>query len=339
MKSIVLDKPGAFRACECDAPASIQPGEALVRVHRLGVCGTDLHAYRGKQPFFEYPRILGHELGVEILEVGENDFDLKPGDHCAIEPYLNCGACIACRRGKPNCCANMKVMGVHVDGGMRERIVVPVEKLHVSKTLSFDQLSLVETIGIGAHAVSRARVQPGETALVIGCGPIGLGAMAMAKAEGADVIALDMNESRLEFCQTTLGIEHAVLANDDAAEGITNKNFGEFPTVVFDCTGNKGSMRQALNYLSHGGRLVYVGLFIGDFSLPDPEFHKRETTLLSSRNATSEDIQRVIRYMENGTIDVKPWITHRVTADAMPGEFESWLQPEAGVVKAVVEWA
>lgn len=339
MKTIILDQPGAFRACDSEPQSSLQPGEARVRVHRLGVCGTDLHAFRGKQPFFEYPRILGHELGVEVLEVGENDFGLKPGDHCAIEPYLNCGSCVACRRGKPNCCVNMKVLGVHVDGGMREQLVVPVEKLHASNTLSFDQLALVETIGIGAHAVNRARVQPGETALVIGCGPIGLGAMAMAKAEGADVIALDMSESRLEFCQSALGVEHVVGAGENAAETIQGLTMSEFPTVVFDCTGNKDSMRQSIHFLAHGGRLVYVGLFIGDFSLPDPEFHKRETTLLSSRNATSEDMQHVMRCMENGKVDVKPWITHRVAADAMPSEFESWLEPGAGVVKAVVEWA
>ncbi len=339
MKTIVLDKPGAFRACETDFPSSVSDGEALVRVHRLGVCGTDLHAYRGKQPFFEYPRILGHELGVEIVEVGANDYGLNVGDRCAIEPYLNCGGCIACRRGKPNCCTDMKVFGVHVDGGMREQMVAPVEKLHASQRLSFDQLALVETISIGAHAVRRASVQPGETTLVIGCGPIGLGAMAMARAEGADVIALDVNESRLAFCQSSLGIEPVVTAGGDAVDTIKDLSMGEFPTVVIDCTGNKDSMRDALNYLSHGGRLVYVGLFIGDFSLPDPEFHKRETTLLSSRNATSEDMQHVIRCMENGQVDIQPWITHRVASDAMLGEFESWLDPTAGVVKAVVEWA
>jgi len=130
MKSILLVEPGVFRATELPEASKPGPGEALIRVHRVGVCGTDLHAFRGKQPFFSYPRILGHELGVEVLAVGEGVTSIAVGDRCAVEPYLNCGRCIACRRGKPNCCTQLKVMGVHVDGGLRERFLVPAAKLH-----------------------------------------------------------------------------------------------------------------------------------------------------------------------------------------------------------------
>src|SRR5688500_1524126 len=161
MKTIILNEPGRFSLTDTLEPRSPAPGEAMVRVHRVGVCGTDLHAYRGRQPFFTYPRILGHELGVEVVEVGENAHGIRPGDRCAVEPYLNCGTCIACRHGKTNCCVELRVLGVHTDGGMREFIAVPVNKLHRSESLSWEQLALVETLGIGAHAVERAGLGAG----------------------------------------------------------------------------------------------------------------------------------------------------------------------------------
>src|SRR5947199_4307593 len=178
MQTIVLEKPGSLTLADTAAPTDVPPGHAMVRVRRVGICGTDLHAYRGRQPFFSYPRILGHELGVEVIALGDGDtFGLKKGDRCTVEPYLNCGKCIACRRGKTNCCASLEVLGVHTDGGMRERIRVPVSKLHPSETLTLDQLALIETLGIGAHAVDRAKVEAGEFVLVIGAGPIGLAVM------------------------------------------------------------------------------------------------------------------------------------------------------------------
>ena len=174
MQTIVLETPGSFTQVDRpDAPGP-GPGEALVSVRRIGICGTDLHAFRGRQPFFQYPRVLGHELGVEVLAVGEGVEAICPGDRCAIEPYLNCGKCIACRHGKTNCCASLQVLGVHTDGGMCERLIVPASKLHKSLTLTLDQLALVETLGIGAHAVDRAALMAGEVVLVIGAGPIGL---------------------------------------------------------------------------------------------------------------------------------------------------------------------
>src|SRR5438046_1886544 len=153
MQTVVLEKPGLFALGSDHLPAISSPDEALVRVHRVGICGTDIHAYRGDQPFFTYPRIIGHELGVEIVQVGPNEAGLRAGDRCAVEPYLNCGSCIACRRGKTNCCARLQVLGVHTDGGMREYFTVPVRKLYRSEVLSLEQLALVETLGIGAHAV------------------------------------------------------------------------------------------------------------------------------------------------------------------------------------------
>jgi threonine dehydrogenase-like Zn-dependent dehydrogenase len=156
MKTIILDKPGQFQLTETEPPAAPLPGQALVRVRRVGICGTDIHAFKGDQPFFSYPRILGHELGVEVVSVASDVSNLTSGEICAVEPYLNCGVCIACGRGRPNCCVQLKCLGVHTDGGMRELITVPAAKLHPSHTLTLEQLALVETLGIGAHAVERA---------------------------------------------------------------------------------------------------------------------------------------------------------------------------------------
>src|SRR5579862_9446245 len=232
MKTIILEEPGRFALAQTESPAGTPPGHALVRVRRVGVCGTDLHAFEGTQPFFSYPRILGHELGVEIVEVNApGNTALQPGDRCAVEPYLYCGRCIACREGKTNCCVRLEVLGVHTDGGMRERITVPIANLHRSETLGLDQLALVETLGIGAHAMDRAQVQPGEFALVIGAGPIGLSVVQFALHAGARVIVMDISEARLAFCARQMGVAWSVKAGDDAVHRVEEISDGDLPTV------------------------------------------------------------------------------------------------------------
>ena len=338
MKTIVLERPGAFQLTERPAPAAPAAGEALVRVRRVGVCGSDLHAYKGDQPFFTYPRVVGHELGVEIVSIGGSDHGLAAGDRCAVEPYLNCGTCIACRRGKTNCCVRLQVLGVHTDGGMRELITVPVAKLHKSATLSLDQLALIEMLTIGAHAVRRAHLEPGESVLVIGAGPIGLSVIRFAQLVGADVTVLELSERRREFCQRHLQVGRCLDAGGDPVARLEGMLGGDLPTTVFDATGNTQSMVQALRYVANGGKLVLVGLVQAEVGYPDPEMHRRELTLLRSRNATWQDFAWAIRMVEQGRIDLAPWITHRAPADAVPGEFASWLDPARGVVKAVVEF-
>jgi 2-desacetyl-2-hydroxyethyl bacteriochlorophyllide A dehydrogenase len=254
----------------------------------------------------------------------------------AIVPYLECGECVACRMGKTNCCCRLNVLGVHTDGGMQELISVPVDHLVRADGLDLDETVMVECMAIGAHAVGRAEIKPGEFVLVIGAGPIGLGTMQFAAAEGARVIAMDISDRRLAFCQQELGVEFTINAAGEPLVGLEDITGGEFPTVVMDATGNAESMRNALNFLSHGGRLVYVGLFIGDFVLNDPEFHKRETTLLSSRNATREDFQHVIELMKTGAVKTKPLITHRSDFTNLMADFPNWIGPEKSVIKAVV---
>ena len=335
MLSIVLDKPGQFTAIECPVPQPA-PGEALVRVHRIGVCGTDLHAFAGKQPFFSYPRILGHELGVEVLDPGSDPHGLQAGDRCSVEPYLNCGRCIACRRGKPNCCAGIKVLGVHTDGGMRPVFAVPTRKLHKSARLTYDQLALVETLGIGAHAVERAEVKADDFVLVIGAGPIGLSVIQFVQVHGAALAVMDMSESRLDFCRRQLGAKHTLAPGPDAIAQLRALGGGDLPTVVIDATGNPKSMAGTFDLPAHGGRIVFVGLFQGDVTFHDPNFHRRELTLLASRNALPGTFRDIIALIEAGKIDTTPWITHRFALADTPRRFPE-VAADPTVIKTVIE--
>jgi 2-desacetyl-2-hydroxyethyl bacteriochlorophyllide A dehydrogenase len=342
MKTLVLQEPGRFEMTDTAEP-SAEAGHALVRVHRVGICGTDLHAFHGRQPFFDYPRVLGHELGVEIVEVGSNDLGLSVGDHCAVEPYLECGTCIACRRGRTNCCSSLEVLGVHTDGGLREIISVPVSKLHKSDTLALDQLALVETLGIGHHAVGRADIEPGENVLIIGAGPIGLTVALFADEAGGRVAVMDVNEGRLQFCRDALGVENTINASDDSSGGpaarVAEITSDEGPTVVFDATGNPASMNAAFGYPAATGKLVIVSLAQTDITFNDPEFHRRELTVYATRNSTAADFKRIIGLLEDGSVDTRSWITHRSDLDGMIDAFPTWTDPASGTVKAVVELA
>lgn len=337
MKAIRLEEPGQFVHAETDETGTPGPGEARVVVERVGICGTDLHAFRGRQPFFSYPRILGHELGVTVTDVGARVTSVAPGDRCAVEPYLNCGTCVACRAEKPNCCTQLRVLGVHVDGGMRESILVPAEKLHRSETLETRQLALVETLGIGAHAVDRAQPAAGEKTLVIGAGPIGLSVLQFATVAGAEVGLLELNAERSTFAVEQFGIAQTFDNLETALDEVTAWTDGDLPTLVFDATGSPVSMQSAFGYVANGGRLTFVGLVQGDITFNDPEFHRREMTLLASRNARPDDFSRIIALIESGEVDTQPWITHRAGLDDFVEQFPSWLEPASGVVKAMLE--
>lgn len=336
MQTIRLEQPGQLRLLPMDEPGKPGPGQALVQIRQVGVCGTDLHAYQGNQPFFTYPRILGHELGVEIKAVGENPEGLTSGARCAVEPYIHCGTCPACRRGKPNCCLNLQVLGVHIDGGMREFAHIPTRYLHPAPTLSFEQLALVEPLAIGAHAVARAQLQEHERVLVVGVGPIGLAVTSFALLAGAQVIALDTSEQRLRFCQQEWPEVTCLLAREDPLAELQRLPGDDLPTAVFDATGNPHSMHAAFSYASHGGRIIFVGLFQGDITFNDPDFHRRELTILSSRNATSADFQKIIAHLQAGELNLSPWITHRATPDTFLEAFPHWFERESGIIKALL---
>ena len=339
MEAIILEQPGQLQLRSFEEPGPPAAGEALVRIREVGVCGTDLHAFQGNQPFFTYPRILGHELGVEVLAVGGDEQKISVGMRCAVEPYLHCGQCPACRRGKPNCCLHIQVLGVHIDGGMREYARLPLAYLHPSQTLSYEHLALVEPLAIGAHAVARAQIVADEQVLVVGAGPIGLAVTQFALLAGARVMVLDISEQRLRFCQERWPQVVCLHGTSDPLSLLRERVGEDLPTAVFDATGNPHSMRASFAYPGHGGRLIFVGLFQGDVTFHDPSFHQRELTLLSSRNATSADFQRVIAYLEAGRIDLPPWITHHATAETMLEQFPHWFERESGIIKALITFA
>ncbi|WP_309120489.1 zinc-binding alcohol dehydrogenase family protein [Paenibacillus sp.] len=338
MRGIVCDQVGRLVLRDDLPEPERRAGEAVVRIRRVGICGTDYHAFRGNQPFFAYPRILGHELAGVVESIDDGGASgLTVGDRVGVIPYLHCGECIACRRGKTNCCTSMRVLGVHVDGGMRERIAVPASHLIRTNGLSLDAAAMIEPLAIGAHAVRRSGLRRGETALVVGGGPIGLGVMAFAKYAGAAVIAMDVNEERLAFGRDWAKADATLIAGDGAAERLLALTGGDGPTVVFDATGNATSMENAFGYVAHGGTLVFVGLVKNDLAFSDPEFHKRELTLLASRNATRDDFVRVVEAIEAGDVDIERFITHRAALGETVERFDEWLRPESKVVKAVLE--
>ena len=336
MKTLVCNEPGKFEY-SIGARPELKKDHAIIKIKRIGICGTDLHAFEGTQPYFKYPRILGHELAGELIEF-DNAAGFQIGEAVSFIPYFNCGECIACRKGKTNCCTKMQVCGVHVDGGMVEYLSVPSSSLLHGEGLSFDELALVEPLAIGAHGVRRAAVEPGEFVLVIGAGPIGLGTMEFARIAGAKVIALDVNDQRLNFCKNKLNVAHTINAlSADVAEQLKAITNGDMPTVVIDATGSLKAINNAFHYMAHGARYVLIGLQKGDIVFSHPEFHKREGTLMSSRNATRQDFEHVIANMKKGEVKPTTYITHRVLFDDVKSEFKSWLNPENGVIKAMVE--
>ncbi len=320
MKQIVLKQPGEFFTHDIAAPEPCAD-RALVQVKSIGVCGTDLHAFAGRQPFFEYPRVLGHELGVEVLNAPDG-CGVAVGDLCAVEPYLVCGDCHSCRMGRSNCCESLKVLGVHVDGGMQKFLSVDPKLLFKSSSLTVDQLALVETLGIGANAVKRAEIQTGQSVLIVGAGPIGLAVLQFALANGADVHMLDISASRLEFAES-MGAKVTTDVGSDRFE------------VVFDATGNKAAMEKSFELVHFAGKLVLVGLIQGDISFHDPTFHRREMTLLSSRNSYGM-FPEIISKIESGAINTAPWINHRLSLAKVENEFKD-LRDVPNLIKAVIE--
>jgi 2-desacetyl-2-hydroxyethyl bacteriochlorophyllide A dehydrogenase len=336
MRTLTCTRPGHFEYTETRSPEWVE-GYSLLQIKRVGICGTDLHAYEGTQPFFSYPRILGHELSAEILVTDQPGF--QKGDRVTIIPYFHCGVCIACRSGKPNCCVSINVCGVHIDGAMRDQLMVPSYSLVQGGELSHEELALVEPLAIGAHGVRRAGVMPGEYVLVVGAGPIGLGIMEFARIAGAKVIALDILESRLAFCSEKLKVDFVInAARENVPEKLKAITGNDMPAVVIDATGNLKAINQSFQWLAHGGRYVLVGLQKEMIAFSHPEFHKREATLMSSRNATRADFELVMNNMREGKVNPLNYITHHVAFEAVKDAFPGWLDPANQVIKAMAHF-
>jgi 2-desacetyl-2-hydroxyethyl bacteriochlorophyllide A dehydrogenase len=334
MLTVVCETPGTLRAHDRPLPERAA-NEVLLRVKRVGVCGTDLHIFTGNQPYLSYPRVMGHELSGTV-EAAPEGSALQSGDTVYVMPYLSCGTCIACRAGKTNCCTRIQVLGVHTDGAFTEYLCVPQQFVHKAEGVSLDQAAMVEFLSIGAHAVRRSGLGRGQRVLVVGAGPIGMAAMIFAQLRGATVTALDSRQDRLAFCTQSLGVSAGVALGDTDEAQLAALTDHEFYDVVFDATGNPKAMERGFQFVAHGGTYVLISVVGASITFSDPEFHKREMTLMGSRNATAEDFETVLNAMRNGLIPLA-LNTHRLTLAEVPAKFQDLLDPKAGVIKAIVE--
>lgn len=336
MNTIICQSPGDLHYISRSYPQR-GVGESIIHIKRVGICGTDLHAFDGTQPYFSYPRVLGHELAATYVEGDAPGF--SEGDPLTVIPYVHCGRCIACRQGKTNCCATLKVLGVHVDGGMTEYFSVPSHLLVHANGCTLDQLALVEPLSIGAHAVTRAAIKHAENVLVVGAGPIGLGVIQFALRAGAHVIVMDTNDDRLHNCSSHFNELQTINSkHEDIINQLKDMTGGDMPSVVMDATGNLNAINNAFSFLSHAGRYILVGLQLGEITVSHPEFHKREATLMSSRNATRSDFEQVMQSIIAGNVDVHTMITHRISFGQLKEKFSTLADPNERVIKALVEF-
>jgi 2-desacetyl-2-hydroxyethyl bacteriochlorophyllide A dehydrogenase len=330
---LVCASPGELRLERRPHPIRTA-GDVLVRPRRIGICGTDYHIFEGKHPFLQYPRVMGHELAVEVLDAPPGT-DLRVGDICVVNPYLSCGTCVACRAGKPNCCVSIAVLGVHRDGGMASLLTLPPQNLLRADGLGADECATVEFLAIGAHAVRRAQIGHGDRALVIGAGPIGLGVALFAGLSQARVTLMDLDAERLDAAQAILGCS-IVRGGADTAAAVSALTGAEGFDVVFDATGNAQSMEQGFDFVAPGGRYVLVSVVKGPITFQDPDFHRKEMTLLGSRNATSVDFERVIGAIRSGQVPISRIVTHRTTMQGAARDIPIWATQKHGLIKAVI---
>ena len=335
MRALLCVEPGRLEIVDRPRP-SPRAGEALVRVRRCGVCGTDYHIFEGSHPYLDYPRVIGHELSGEIAEIGPG-CKSAVGDEIVVVPYLSCGTCVACRHGKPNCCQRIAVLGVHVDGGLAEYVCVPETNVAAAEGVTLDQAAMVEFLSIGAHAVRRANPRRGDRVLVVGVGPIGVGCAIFAKARGGSVTALDMRGDRLAFSRDLLKVDHTVVAGGDALAALSELTGGDLFEVVIDAAGRASSICVGFDYVAHGGTYVLVSVVRDAISFADPAFHAREMSLLGSRNATRDDFLEVLRAIREGLVPTGALATHRASLERSPERFAEWIKPETGVIKALIE--
>ena len=334
MRAIVCHEPFQLDVIARDKPRP-GPGEALIQVRNVGLCGTDFHIFAGKHPFLHYPRVMGHELGGEIVALGEGT-SLRIGQQVAINPYLACGHGVACRRGKPNACVNIRVLGVHVDGGMCEFLAVPQTAVIDAEGLSPVQAAMVEFLAVGAHAIARAP-KDGDHVLVVGAGPIGVATALFAKLDGRKPLIVDRMPARVAFVRERLGLD-GVISDDRLDQALADRTNGDMFDVVVDATGSLEAMRRSLSFVAHGGALVLVGVARGELSFEDPEFHKREATLIASRNALTEDFSRVIEAIKSGQIPTEVLHTHSIAADELPMRLPELIRSADTILKVVASF-
>jgi threonine dehydrogenase-like Zn-dependent dehydrogenase len=331
MKAFRMDGPG--RAAVVDIPeVAPQPDEALLRVKMVGLCGTDLNTFRGRNAMVEFPRILGHEVAAEIVEGGG---DLEAGTLVTVLPYTSCGWCTSCKRGRSNACKSNQTMGVQRDGAMMEYIRVPREKLYTAK-LSVVELGLVEPLTVGFHAAARGRVVQEDLAAVVGCGGVGLGAIASCAFRGAETIAIDMDDAKLEIARKA-GATHLVnTARENLHERLREITGGHGPDVIVEAIGLPETFRAAVEEVAFTGRVVYIGYAKEPVSYETRLFVQKELDIMGSRNALPENFLEVIQMLEAGRFPVKEAVSAIVPIEDAGRMLAEWSAAPGRFTKIMV---
>ncbi len=331
MRAISCAEPGRLELIEVEAP-QLRDGAVRVGIRNIGICGTDYHIFDGHFPYFDYPRIIGHELSGVVLDPNGST-RLKQGDLVVINPYLNCGACPACLEGKANCCETLKVLGVHTDGGMADELVLPEGNLYSAEGLKPRDAAMVEFLAIGAHAVRRTELRRGDRVLVVGAGPIGLGVAFFARIAGADVTLLDTSPDKLRAAG---GMGFRALGTSEAGQAELSAIRKSGFEAVFDATGSIAAMNRSIEHVRNGGAYTLVGVIKGDLVFSDPEVHRRELTIRASRNATREDFEHVMASMREGLIPTDQLATHASDLERVREDLPRWAKAREGLIKAIV---
>lgn len=337
MRALFINAPGQAAAGVANAPEP-GPGDALLRVRMVGLCGSDLNSYRGRNPLVSYPRIPGHEISAEVVALGES----VPAGHFALgaavtlSPYSSCGRCPSCRRGRFNACQFNQTLGVQRDGALTEFIAVPWQKLLTAPGLSVRELCLVEPLTVGYHATARGRVEPSDTVLVLGCGTVGLGAIAAADHKGARVIAVDVDDKKLALARRAGARETINAKTDEVAAEVARLTDGG-PDVVIEAIGTPETFRSAVELVAFTGRVVYIGYAKEAVAYDTRLFVQKELDILGSRNATEADFAGVIEVLGKHTFPLEETVSRVVSMADAPSALKEWERDPASISKILVE--
>ncbi|MDF2037922.1 zinc-binding alcohol dehydrogenase family protein [Cytobacillus oceanisediminis] len=336
MKAVQIPSAMEMEVIDIETPVISDPDEVLVKVKRVGICGSDMHIYHGTNPLATYPRIVGHEVAGEVVKVGSNVSGIKPGDHVVAEPIRYCGECYACRKGRPNVCQSLSVFGVHEDGGLREFFVLPEKQLHVvNSSLEWDEIVLAEPYTIGAQAVWRGAVGEGDTVFIQGSGPIGICILKMAKLQGARVIISDLKQERLAFAKEN-GADEIINASEESVEDrVLELTDGEGPNVVIDAVCLPSTFELGVNLVSPAGTVVVLGFDERPSSIPQLPITKKEVTIVGSRLQTNQ-FEKVVSLLNERKLQSNGFITHQFSISEVKEAFQYVENHPDQVRKAVI---
>jgi 2-desacetyl-2-hydroxyethyl bacteriochlorophyllide A dehydrogenase len=335
MKALVLQQPGEVSVMSVIAPVQTDD-TVLLQVNRVGLCGSDLNSYRGKNPMISYPRILGHEVAATIVEPSKSHPQFSAGSHVTLSPYTQCGKCPSCLRNRPNACQFNETMGVQRNGALAEYISVPADKLYAA-SLSLKELCLVEPLTVGFHAVARGRVTADDIVAVIGCGGVGLGAVAASGFRGARTIAVDVDDVKLGIALKAGATDAINSARDDMHAKLQELTNGRGPDVIVEAIGLPQTFRAAVEEVAFTGRVVYIGYAKEPVAYETRLFVQKELDILGSRNALPEDFREVIAMLEAGRFPVDQAVSHEVSLDEAPEVLKAWSANPAAYSKIMIE--